>query len=339
MRTEFGRIAHLTGGIESGLTPLQKEVIRLTRIIAIIAGAMGITFFIIGQFIGRTFWDNFIFAIGIIVANVPEGLLPTVTLSLAMASRRMSQRKVIIKTLNSVEALGSITVICTDKTGTLTLNRMEVKKVWSKGSDDMIKKICVLCNNARYIDGHFSGDSTEIALLRYAMKDWSGLRSERIMEIPFDPERKRMTTVNKTDDGMYVYVKGAMEGVLDICNRFLINGDEIYLDDDARKEIMYEYYSMMDNGLRVLAFAYKKIISSKDEITLSTSDSIERDIVFLGMIGLEDPPRPEVPYAVRRCREAGIKIIMITGDAGRTAAAIAREIGLIEKRTSHYKWP
>ena len=131
MRTEFGRIAHLTSVVEAGLTPLQKEIVKVTRIIAFLATTMGIGFFVIGHLIGRSFWENFIFAVGIIVANVPEGLLPTVTLSLAMGSQRMAKKKALIKTLTSVETLGSVTVICTDKTGTLTQNKMEVKKIWT----------------------------------------------------------------------------------------------------------------------------------------------------------------------------------------------------------------
>ncbi len=330
MRTEFGRIAHLTGVVEPGLTILQKEVIRLTRIIALMAGAMGITFFIAGYIIGRTFWENFIFAIGIIVANVPEGLLPTVTLTLAMAGRRMAERKVIIKTLNSVEALGSITVICTDKTGTLTENRMEVKEVWTEGNENILKRICILCNNARYIDGHYRGDSTEIAILKYAIKEHEELRSERIMEIPFDPERMRMTTVDRVEGEIYVHVKGALENILSISDKFLVDGKNIPLDDGIKDRIIKMYYSMMDKGLRVLAFAYKGL---KDEDVMNpVNDLIEKDLVFAGMLGLEDPPRPEVPYAVRRCREAGIKIIMITGDAGRTAVAVASKIGLIERK-------
>ncbi|NOY39956.1 MAG: cation-transporting P-type ATPase, partial [Nitrospirae bacterium] len=208
MRTEFGRIAHLTSGVETGLSPLQQEIVRVTRLIAIFATIMGIFFFMVGQFIGRSFWENFIFAIGIIVANVPEGLLPTVTLSLAMGSQRMARKKALIKTLTSVETLGSVTVICTDKTGTLTRNVMEAKNFWSDGElhgiEDLkdsaiLATIAGLCNNARFIDDkhsddQYSGDPTEVALFKAVRENVGDLEGERIFEIPFDSERKRMTT-------------------------------------------------------------------------------------------------------------------------------------------------
>ena len=208
MATEFGRIAHLTSAVEAGLSPLQKEIVKVTRIIAFLSTIMGLLFFFIGHLIGIGFWENFIFAIGIIVANVPEGLLPTVTLSLAMGSQRMAKKKALIKTLTSVETLGSVTVICTDKTGTLTQNRMEVKEVWTaekqraggkeKGAEaNTLLKTAYLCNNARFINGEYKGDPTETALLKYARENIVEIQSERIHEIPFDSERKRMTTVNK----------------------------------------------------------------------------------------------------------------------------------------------
>ncbi|MFN3481376.1 MAG: HAD-IC family P-type ATPase, partial [Thermodesulfovibrionales bacterium] len=167
-----------------------KEIIKVTRIIAFLATIMGIIFFTIGHLIGKGFWENFIFAIGIIVANVPEGLLPTVTLSLAMGSQRMARKKALIKTLTSVETLGSVTVICTDKTGTLTQNRMEVKKVWTidnqQSTIDLLIKTAYLCNNAKFIDGQYKGDPTETALFKYARENIGDIKSERISEIPFD---------------------------------------------------------------------------------------------------------------------------------------------------------
>lgn len=325
MRTEFGRIAHLTSAVEAGLSPLQKEIIKVTRLIAFLATAIGIVFFIIGQIIGRGFWENFIFAIGIIVANVPEGLLPTVTLSLAMGSQRMAKRKALIKTLTSVETLGSVTVICTDKTGTLTQNKMEVKEIWTMDAHqdtiDLLLKTAYLCNNARFIDGHYRGDPTETALLKYARGNIGDIEAERMSEIPFDSERKRMTTINKIDGKIFVFTKGAMESVLPLCNRLIIKGEEMPLEESHKERITLAYHTLMDKGLRVLAFAYRKDAGLKD---------LEKRLVFIGLIGIEDPPRPEVPAAIRKCHEAGIKVIMITGDGSRTALAIAKEIGLIK---------
>ncbi|MFZ6008692.1 MAG: cation-translocating P-type ATPase [Nitrospirota bacterium] len=329
MRTEFGRIAHLTSAVEAGLSPLQKEIVKVTRIIAFLATVMGIAFFFIGQFIGRSFWENFIFAIGIIVANVPEGLLPTVTLSLAMGSQRMAKKMALIKTLTSVETLGSVTVICTDKTGTLTQNKMEVKKLWTidghQQAVDILMKTAYFCNNAKFVNGRYKGDPTETALFKYVRENVGDIKSERISEIPFDSERKRMTTVNITDGHGFAFTKGAMESVLLLCSRLLINGEKIPLDEAHKKQIIDAYHSLMDSGLRVLTFAYKEIEESD-----IGSENIENDMVFTGLIGIEDPPRPEVTDAIRKCHEAGIKVIMITGDGSRTALAIAREIGLVK---------
>ncbi|MFH1025820.1 MAG: cation-transporting P-type ATPase, partial [Nitrospirota bacterium] len=361
MTTEFGRIAHLTSAVEAGLSPLQKEIINATRLVATIAAAVGIFFFLLGFVIGRSFWDNFIFAIGITVALIPEGLLPTMTLSLAMGSQRMAKRKALIKTLTSVETLGAVSIVCTDKTGTLTQNRMAVKKIWVNGNivdlknskkDDATElfRIAYFCNNARFLDGQYKGDPTEVALLQSAREMVGDLEAERTKEIPFDSERKRMTTVHiitpsppyrntpssilKDGGGEYIaFTKGAMENILPLCTHVLVNGEQTILDENMKKEIVDAYYALMDMGLRVLSFAFKEM-GSIDDISsraVSISPDIETEMVLAGLIGLEDPPRPEVPEAVRKCSEAGIKIIMITGDGSRTAVAIAREIGLVKE--------
>ena len=369
MSTEFGKIAHLTGGIQERLGPLQKEIVRVTRIVAVIALTTGVFFFSLGFFIGRSFWHNFLFAIGIIIANVPEGLLPTVTLSLAMGSQRMAKKKALIKTLTSVETLGSVTVICTDKTGTLTQNKMEVEKVWTAsdgkynpltppfekggregvfkkgerqvGSHDMLIKIACLCNNAVYDGEKYKGDPTEAAILKAARKALGDvkdvrykelshvLKAERIFEIPFDSERKRMTTVNKLDDKTLVLTKGALETLLPLCTGIFINNEIKTFSNDTKESLMHAYYSMMDEGLRVIAFAYKEINEISRGVLQYAPTSIESELIFVGLMGLEDPPRPEVPDAINKCQEAGIKVIMITGDASRTAVSIARQIGLV----------
>jgi len=359
MQTEFGRIAHLTGAVEAGLSPLQKEIVKATRVIAVIAAMAGVFFFLIGFLIGRSFWSNFIFAIGITVALIPEGMLPTVTLALAMGSQRMAKRKALIKTLTSVETLGSVTVICTDKTGTITQNKMAVTKVWAvdgaEKTRESLLRTAYLCNNARFIEGQYRGDPTEVALLRAARETTGDFKGERIAEIPFDSDRKMMTTVYKMQDTGFMiqdeknrasfvsFTKGAMESVLPLCSHLLIDGKEAPMDETIRKRISDEYHSMMDKGLRVLAFAYKEIEESykfppsagSPEAKEVKSEKLgnsefESDLTFAGLAGLEDPPRPEVPEAIRKCHEAGIKVIMITGDASRTAAAIAKEIGLVK---------
>jgi len=337
MGTELGRIAHLTNTVQPDQSPLQKEIVKATRLVAIIAALVGIFFFGLGFLIGRSFWSNFIFAIGITVALIPEGLLPTVTLSLAIASQRMARRKALIKNLSSAETLGCVTVVCTDKTGTLTQNSMTAAAIWKEGqiiavkdfqaqADDRLIQTALLCNNARLVDNEYKGDPTETALLRLGRDSLGDLKTERLSEIPFDSDRKRMTTVNKISDTEYVFSKGAMESILPLCSRFLTNGVEQKMEEPFTDRALNAYHQLMDKGLRVLAFAYKKNDSSS-----STPDpqSLEADLVFAGLIGLQDPPRPEVPEAIRKCHEAGIKVIMITGDGSRTAVAIAREIGLV----------
>jgi sodium/potassium-transporting ATPase subunit alpha len=336
MRTEFGRIARLTGTVTPGISPLQKEITKITRVVTAIAGITGMVFFSIGFFIGRTFWENFLFAIGIILANVPEGLLPTVTLSLAMGSQRMARRNALIKTLTSVEALGSVSVICTDKTGTLTRNKMAVKKVVSicgnaseKVNEVSLFHIAKLCNNTKEFEDNLKGEPTEVALYKAAIEAIGHIESKRIKEFAFDSERKRMSTINSVRNKTYVMVKGAPESILQISS-YCFKGKEIAPFNESVKNNSIElYHSLMDEGLRVLAFAYREIKS--DEVIAGREDA-ERDLIFMGFMGLEDPPRPEVAGAIQRCREAGIRIIMITGDGSRTALAIAKEIGLIKEK-------
>ncbi|MBI5099250.1 MAG: cation-transporting P-type ATPase [Nitrospirae bacterium] len=367
MSTEFGKIAHLTGGVQERLSPLQKEIIRVTKIVAVIAITTGIFFFALGFFIGRGFWHNFLFAVGIIIANVPEGLLPTVTLSLAMGSQRMAKKKALIKTLTSVETLGSVTVICTDKTGTLTQNKMEVQKIWTIRSDQRsavsgqqsdihLMKIASLCNNATYTDGKYKGDPTEVAILKAAREARGDIKAERIFEIPFDSERKRMSTVCKIplyppfskgelsgiplfgkegegeilQEKFFVLTKGALEMVLPLCDKIFEGDNLISLNDENKKTLMRAYHSMMDEGLRVIAFAYKSVGAIHESPLQSDIAELESNLIFTGLMGLEDPPRPEVPEAIKKCKEAGIKVIMITGDAGRTAVSIAKQIGLVK---------
>ena len=333
MTTEFGKIAHLTSAVEPGLSPLQKEIIKVTRIIALIAITTGVFFLAIGTLIGRSFWHNLLFAIGITIANVPEGLLPTVTLSLAMGSQRMAKKKALIKNLTSVETLGSVTVICTDKTGTLTQNRMEVEKIWTfdgqQSTVSNLMKIAYLCNNTVYEDEKYRGDPTEVAIFRKARELSGDIKAERIFEIPFDSERKRMTTVNVVDGKTVVLTKGALETVLPLCNTILKDGEFRELNEVNKELLTQAYHSMMDEGLRVMAFALsdkKGVVTDRPASDLS----VESELTLVGLIGLEDPPRPEVQGALKKCHGAGIKVIMITGDASRTAIAIARQIGLVE---------
>ena len=342
MHTEFGKIAHLTQSTEELPSPLQREITRLSRLIAAMAGGLGVAFFLIGQTIGLPFWDNFMFAIGIIVANVPEGLLPTVTLSLAMATQRMAKRNALVRHLPAVETLGSTTVICSDKTGTLTQNRMTVKRLFSEdrfhapeagstsGSpvEDMIwlLRTAAVCHNVHWVvrngTAEILGDPMEVALVEQAQR--SGLTphaARRIAELPFDSDRKRMSVVYEEDGTRVLYCKGALESLLTVCDGLQGDGQAQPLDTARRARLLAAQNEMATSGLRVLAFAYRQLVSGEEPR--------EENLTLCGLVGLEDPPRPEVATAIARCRSAGIKVIMITGDHPATAVAIAREIGLV----------
>lgn len=322
MATEFGKIAHITGKVVEEISPLKVEITRTTRIVAMIAVASGIGFFALGGLVGRGFWDNFLFAVGIIIALVPEGMLPTVTLSLAMGSQRMARRNALVKSLNAVEALGSVDLICTDKTGTLTQNLMTVKQLWSPDDVNMACTVALLCSNATETAHGITGDPTETALYRYAMERVT-VEAERLAEIPFDADRKRMSTLHRVDGRLLVLVKGAGEQVLPLCKTLQQDGVRISLDRTTAEMLAEQNRSMAAEGLRVIALAFRELDVVPD------GDLPEEGLTFAGFMGLEDPPRPEVPAALANCRSAGIRVIMITGDAGLTAAAIARQIGLL----------
>lgn len=345
MYTEFGKIAGLTQTTIKSVSPLQLEIVRLSRIIAMLAMALGIIFFLIGKSMGLSFWDNFIFAIGIIVANVPEGLLPTVTLSLAMATQRMAKRNALIRHLPAVETLGSATVICTDKTGTLTENRMAVNTVYLGGNMRTPTEIkqqpelvqayrrffedALLCHNLKEAHAagqwHTLGDPMEIALVRMA-KACLGetLSYPKINEIPFDTDRKRLSTVHQTPQGSVLYCKGALEMLLPLCSHIQYTTGSVPIRPDTQQVFLDAQESMAAKGLRVLAFAWKPLEESHN------CEGQEKDLTLCGLVGLEDPPRPEVPKAIQQCRSAGIKVIMVTGDHPHTALAIGQQIGQIQ---------
>src|SRR5579871_283974 len=344
MRTEFGKIAHLAQTAGEEVTPLRKEIAHLSRLTAILAVLIGLLFFSIGWMIGIAFWKAFIFAIGIIVAMVPEGLLPTLTLALVLATQRMAKRNVLIRYLPSVETLGSTTVICTDKTGTLTQNHMKVRRLClgescgslaeieqQPGATELYRpffltaRMCHDLKDTEHEGKHaLLGDPMEVALVEMALHFIPAAPAyPRLEEIPFDAERMRLSTVNQAPEGPALYCKGAPESVLPLCGHILVDGKIQPFDPQAKLRIVEAQDAMAHQGLRVLAFAWKALAAGYDP------QKLEERLVFAGLAGLEDPPRPEVPQALRKCQEAGIKVIMVTGDHPRTAAAIAREIGLV----------
>jgi calcium-translocating P-type ATPase len=344
MHTEFGRIAQLTQTVGDVVSPLRTEIAHLSRVIGIVAVGIGLLFFAVGRFAGVPFWNAFIFAIGIIVAMVPEGLLPTLTLALVLASQRMARRNVLIRHLSSVETLGSTTVICTDKTGTLTQNCMVARALLlgmqrvsvdaAKAGGELVANHeplflgAALCQDLRPVERQgqtvLLGDPMEVALVELAQHVLPELGAHRRLdEIPFDAERMRLSTVHEMPSGPALWCKGAPESVLPLCDRIHLDGEARPLTPELRERISLEQDDMAEHGLRVLAFAHRSLEPVHDHETL------EEHLVFSGLVGLEDPPRPEVPEAIRRCREAGIRVIMVSGDHPRTARAIAREVGLV----------
>jgi len=360
MRTEFGNIASMTETIGKELSPLQKEMKVVTRNVTLISLSIGVAFLFLAIMVaGMKPADGFIFAIGMIVAFVPEGLLPTVTLSLAMGVQRMAKRNALIKRLSVVEGLGSTTVICTDKTGTLTQNLMTVSDLWVDGAglavtgtgyepkgeilgadgvETQLNQLLLaagLCNNAQLDEksGQWTalGDPTEAALLVAAAKAGidlhiESLKSPRLFELPFDPVRKRMSTVHQLGDGKVAYVKGSPLEVLKQCKNRLTDGAPIELDDSSRAAILAVNDELSKRGLRVLAAAMRPLPEDIER----TPEAIEKDLTFLGLAAMIDPPRPYVKEAVEKCHSAGIRIIMITGDYGLTAESIARSIGIVK---------
>ena len=370
MRTEFGKIAGLTQGVAERLSPLQKNIARLSQLISVVAVILGVFFFVIGKtLVGMTQLEALVFAIAIIVCNVPEGLLPTLTMALSVAAQRMAKRNVLVKKLSSVETLGSTTVICTDKTGTLTANQMTVREVWLPGLtvdvdgvgyaptgsfsaegasvtgdaktrlDDCLTA-AVLCNNARLrepVEGSdvwtILGDPTEAAMLVAAAKagfDIEELERERPrrFEHPFDSSRKRMTVVCDVGGRQVAYVKGAPKETIELCTYVRDDAGVRPITDDDREAALAANDRLARQALRVIAVTQRPVERGEDAADMA---AMENGLTLLGLEAMQDPPRPEVTDAVVECHTAGIRVIMITGDYGLTAEAIARKIGIITR--------
>ncbi|QPN66010.1 cation-transporting P-type ATPase [Synechococcus sp. CBW1006] len=354
--TEFGQVAHLTASTERSPSTLERQVARIVRVITTIAVSMGLLVFGLSLvFVGMGPLEGLVFAVGILVANVPEGLLPSVTLALALNVRRMAQRNALVRRLSAIETLGSVSVICSDKTGTLTCNRMAVQDTWLPNPDPLLHNWLLvwscLCSNAHLELAparHVVGDPTEAALLVAA--DAAGLNPERLpqlhprrQEIPFDSHRRRMSVVVEAGPGWQsggkgwgwlesqalVITKGAPLEVLDHCVSGMAAAGPIPLLEPERRRIREANDRLASQGYRVIAVAIRLLPHDGGSGT-DASEAVEQQQVFVGLLGLYDPPRPEVPEAIRRCREAGIKVTMVTGDYGVTAQAIAQQIGLLE---------
>lgn len=366
--TEFNKIAALTQGVKEEPSPLQKELRRVTQIIAILAVLMGVILFIVNIYlVSLPLTVAFLFAIGLTVANIPEGLLPTVTLSLAASVQKMARKNALIKRLSSVETLGSTNIICTDKTGTITKNEMTVRKIWipyetldvtgsgydpqgefliqgKEVSHEEIRELRLLMRSATFANDakvvepskpgekwKILGDPTEAALLVAALKngfDWKeGIKKQpRILELPFDSKRKSMSSIHKKGPVKMAYIKGAPKKIIALSSHISVNGEARIFSEEEKEQIIEVHDKLASSGLRILGMAYRELPPDFEDYQ---PHSVERDMVFVGMMAMQDPPRPEVKSAVEDCHKAGIRIMMITGDYGLTAQSIAEEVGII----------
>ena len=348
MNTEVGKIAEIINSSEEGTTPLQEKLNKLGKILGIAALAICVVIFIIGLLYGKEPIHMFMTAVSLAVAAIPEGLAAVSTIVLAIGVQRMVKKNAIVKRLPAVETLGSASVICSDKTGTLTQNKMTVQKIYvdnklmdmenikfveSKSDLESLIYNAMLCNDTKVgANNELAGDPTETALVDMGMNldiDIDKIFSiDRLNEIPFDSSRKLMTTVHKIDNEYIVYTKGGVDELLKNCTSYIINGKVEKNLEEFKKSIYENNESMAKNALRVLAFGYKKIKKlpeSKEEI-----EKLESDLIFVGMVGMIDPPREEAKKAVEKCKSAGIKTVMITGDHKITATAIAKQLGILE---------
>lgn len=366
MQTEFGTIATLIQSIPEEESPLKIKTEKLGRQLGLAAllGCFGV--FFVDYFSGISFIESFMVAVSLAISAIPEGLPAVLIITLSLGAQKMARSNAIIRRLNSVETLGTTTVICSDKTGTLTKNEIAVRqietvnhsirvtgegfspqgKLVENGNNvqayefpelELTLKTGLLCNDARLqrheeMGSYIRGDPTEGALLVAAVKaeilpEELDEEYPRIWEVPFDSTRKMMSTINDTDNTRYVFAKGAPEVILDKCSNVYVKGNPERLSGEMRDMFLRKTQEMGDKALRVLAFAYKEILKDDGEFT---QDGVESELTFLGLMGMIDPPREEVPNAIKLCKKAGIRPVMITGDHQLTAKAIAQEVGIID---------
>jgi len=350
MNTEVGKIANIINSAEDTTTPLQRKLNKLGKTLGIVALIICVIMFIVGIVYGKEIMSMFMSSVSLAVAAIPEGLPAVFTIVLAIGVQRMVKRNAIVKKLPAVETLGSATVICSDKTGTLTQNKMTVEKVYYNNKILEVKEIDIqnkskeldklifasmLCNDTKIgEDNSLAGDPTETALvdlglkLEYEKSIYS--TNPRVKEIPFDSDRKLMTTVHEANGKYIVYTKGGVDELLAKCTKYLEKGEIKDNLEEFKKDIRKYNNDMATNALRVLAMAYKEIDHEPTEDEMKT---IESDLIYVGMVGMIDPPRLEVKDAVAKCKSAGIKTVMITGDHKITAMAIAKMLGILENES------
>ncbi|ULT89874.1 hypothetical protein L5515_008194 [Caenorhabditis briggsae] len=369
--TVMGRIAHLASGLDTGMTPIAREIEHFIHLITGVAVFLGISFFIIAFILGYHWLTAVVFLIGIIVANVPEGLIATVTVCLTLTAKRMASKNCLVKNLEAVETLGSTSTICSDKTGTLTQNRMTVAHMWydqtihecdttetqtsqekrTGASFEALVRIASLCNRAEFKAGQqdtpvlrrdCTGDASEIALLKFTELTQGNViavreKNPKIAEIPFNSTNKYQVSVHDNGDHYLLVMKGAPERILDVCSTIFLNGKEVELTDKLRDDFNTAYLELGGMGERVLGFC--DFILPADKFPKGFKFDVEevnfplKNLRFVGLMSMIDPPRAAVPDAVAKCRSAGIKVVMVTGDHPITAKAIAKSVGIISEGT------
>lgn len=354
MQTEVGKIATMLDSVDDSETPLSRRLEALGKTLGIAALVICIVIFAVGSFVhGREIFEMFMTAVSLAVAAIPEGLPAISTIVLSIGVQRMVKRNAIIRTLPSVETLGSATVICSDKTGTLTQNKMTVEKIFYNNEifgveekkynvDDHLRLLMnsmILCNDTKVTkegeEFKLAGDPTETALVDLGiklnmLKTTMDDENPRVEEIPFDSERKLMSTVNNTNQGLFVYTKGGVDEILSKCSKIYLDNQEMALSAENINYIKQVNEEMAKGALRVLAMAYKRV----DKVpTRNEMNNLESELVYIGMVGMIDPARPEAKEAVEKCKTAGIKPVMITGDHKVTAMAIAKDIGILENES------
>ena len=339
-RTEFGKIATLSHDVQRKASPLEREVAHMVRVLTFIAVVTGAVFFVYGVFAGLSLVTNLVFMVGIIVALVPEGLLPTLTLSLAMGSLRMARRNVLVKGLNAVEALGAVHVICTDKTGTLTLNQMSIAAVADpvSGGDmtgaarHQALAFALVASDVRRSAKGLSGDPLDLAVAEafaQAGDTFESVNAAMVRRYSFNVQKRRSAGVVRRDGKVLFCVKGAWESLRPLIVRIELpdGAAPIAADEAGLAQAEDIVRRLAAKGCRVLALAYAELDAPPDPDTLQ--ETFERGLILKGFLGAEDPLRPEVPAAVARCHRAGIQVVMVTGDHPRTAEAIARKAGIV----------
>ena len=331
MNTELGKIATSLTNKKSDITPLQKKVNQISKVLTYIIMGIIVLMMIIGLLMKNNFFDVLMLSISLAVAAIPEGMSSVITIILSLGMSAMAKKNVIIRKMASVETLGSTDIICSDKTGTITQNKMVVKalyinnKIYKDDENIPNSKIfnigALMCHNVKKSDDNYIGDETEIAILKYleSINFKYDLYTERLKEYPFDSDRKMMSVVTKNNDKVYAFTKGSLDSVISRCKYYLINNEVLPMTDAEKEKIYDAEKELSSKSLRLLAFAYKI-----DDVYNS-----EENMIFIGLIGMMDPPRNKVSDAIYICNKAGLTPIMITGDSINTATAIGKEIGII----------